>query len=269
MSSPGMLAGWSRSHLPSCSPAQGSPVILTAGQMAFLKLIRFLAWVGIFLNLSNPISSFQSHGHHQAVQSSLVWKIPRQQPWPTPKQEQNQQPKTQGSFQGLGLPPLAQLPWAAPPKPGEPQNQLWDWSSWECNAHPPPLPKSLQGQGDNPKFAMPTHHSSNPCRDKVTTPKFPSCQSPPPSSQPCQSGRGKAERGEQETPPSSTPEAPPMARDSPVGPPPHPGVLPVVASPAAQPSPGVEVAPVAATVGAADAGHVGPLGQHLQVGRGC
>lgn len=60
-----------------------------------------------------------------------------------------------------------------------------------------------------------------------------------------------------------------MPRDSPVGSPSHPGLLPpVVASPAAQPCPGVEVAPVAPAVGAADARHVGPLGQHLEGGEG-
>lgn len=72
----------------------------------------------------------------------------------------------------------------------------------------------------------------------------------------------------QGTPACSTPEEPPTPRHSPVGPPSHPGVLPIEASPAAQPSPGVEVAPIAPAVSAADARHVGPLGQHLEGGEG-
>lgn len=224
--------------------------------MAFLKLIWFLAWVGIFLNLSNHVSLFQTRRHHQAVQSFLVWKIPRQQPCPTPKEEQNQHPEAQGNPPCSSGLPRAGIPLCTVPKTRGPQSQaqLWDWSHWEHDAHPP-LPEFLQGQGDNSTF-----------------PDVPSCQSPPPSSLPATPGhRAQPEQGAGNPTPGpscSTPEQPPRPSDSPVGPSSHPGVLPVVAPPAAQPSPGVEAAPVAPTVGAADAGHVGPLGQHLRGGEG-
>lgn len=150
-----MLAGWSRSHLPSCSPAQGSSVILTARQMAFLKLICFLAWVGIFLNLSNLISSFQSHQHHQAVQPFLVWKIPRHQPCPTPKQNKTNILKHRG---------IAPCSFTLPRAPRS------------CTATPGCTPRTRGAPKPGTALGllrqMPTHHSLNSCRDRVTTAGF-------------------------------------------------------------------------------------------------
>lgn len=101
----------------------------------------------------------------------------------------------------------------------------------------PPLPKFLQGQ-----VTAPACQTFLPSRALLHPPRM---------------------GGAQGSPSSCTPEEPPRP-DSPVGSPPDPGLLPVGVSPAAQPAPGVEAAPVAAAVRAADAGHVGPLGQHLQ-----
>lgn len=167
-----VLGGWSRSHLPSCSPAQGSPVILTAKQMAFLKLICFLAWAGIFLNLSTPISSFQSHWHCQAVQPLLVWKIPRQQPCPTPAQEQNQHSEAQGHHSLLLHP-----------------SKGWDPSSCTVTLGHTPKTRAALGLVRLAVQCPPTTPQI-PAGDNSNFTDIPSLQSPPPCCQPCQGGRG-------------------------------------------------------------------------------
>lgn len=155
---------------PSRSPARCRATHPRGQADGMLKFIFFGLGRHIFKSLQSHLLISVSSALPGQSKSFLVWKIPRQQPCPTPENEQNQHPKAQGCCSaempksratcpppwelGLTLPlQLTPTEPSVPPKDGHPQSQaqLWDQPGWLWDAHPP-SPKPPQGWGDSSEF---------------------------------------------------------------------------------------------------------------------